>query len=177
MGVSSLRVEGLTYREAAVADCPAVAGVHVRSWRESFAGIVPQAFLDRMSVEQRTMAFAGRFSDPAYKMFVAEDALVGIVGFADCGGPRDEVPGYDAELYAIYLLPEFQGKGVGRELFRRVVDALVGDGKRSLYLMALEVSPYRSFYEKLGGRVIGSVEKEIEGIMFNVLVYGWGRID
>jgi GNAT superfamily N-acetyltransferase len=177
MGKSNSRVESLTYREATIADCPGVASVHVRSWRESFTGIVPQAFLDRMSVEQRTTAFAARFSDPAYKMYVAEDEVGGIVGFADCGEPRDDVAGYDAELFAIYLLPEYQGKGVGRELFRRVVETLIGCGKRSLYLLALEVSPYRSFYEKLGGRVSERRQKEIEGIVFNVLVYGWEKID
>ena len=49
------------FREATVADCVAVAEVHVRSWRESFAGIVPQSFMDRMSVERRAAAFAQGF--------------------------------------------------------------------------------------------------------------------
>jgi GNAT superfamily N-acetyltransferase len=153
-----------------------VARVHVRSWRESFAGIVPSAFLDKMSVEQRTKAFAGRFSEASYGMFVAEAAESRVVGFADYGEPRDDVAGYEAELYAIYLLPEYQGRGVGQELFKRVVEALVRSGKRSLYLLALEVSPYKSFYEKMGGRVVGHMSKELEGVMFDVLVYGWERI-
>lgn len=174
--MNEVRIESITYREASIADCPAVARVHVRSWRESFVGIVPQSFLDKMSVEKRTEAFAGRFSDGSYKMYVAEAAGGDIVGFADFGEARDSVEGYEAELYAIYLAPEYQGKGVGAGLFKRVVDALVRSGKRSLYLLALEVSPYRSFYEKMGGRVIGSMEKEIEGVMFNVLVYGWNDL-
>lgn len=174
--MSDPRVEGIIYREATTADCPAVAEVHVRSWRESFAGIVPQAFLDKMSVEQRAGAFAARFSDDAYRMYVAEAPGIGVVGFADCGAPRDDVGGFEAELYAIYLLPEYQGRGVGRELFGRVVEALVGSARRSMHLLALEVSPYRSFYEKLGGRVIGRRPKELEGVAFDVVVYGWDRI-
>jgi GNAT superfamily N-acetyltransferase len=169
-------LESIVYREAVVADAPAVARVHVRSWRESFDGIVPQTFLDKMSVEQRTEAFAGRFSEAGYGMYVAEAEESGVVGFADYGDPRDDVAGYEAELYAIYLLPEYQGRGVGHALFRRVVDALVGSGKRSLCLLALEVSPYKSFYEKMGGRVIEHRPKEIEGVAFDVSVYGWERI-
>ena len=53
----------VSFREATVADCVAVAEVHVRSWKESFAGIVPQSFLDRMSVEKRAAAFAELAAD------------------------------------------------------------------------------------------------------------------
>ena len=174
--MSDSRTESIIYREASVTDCPAVARVHVRSWRESFAGIVPQSFLDKMAVDQRAEAFASRFAEAAYRMFVAEVLGEGIVGFADGGEPRDEVAGYEAELYAIYLLPEYQGKGVGRKLFQQVIESLVRSGQRSVYLLALEVSPYRSFYDKLGGKVIERRQKEIEGERFHVVVYGWERI-
>ncbi|HKR00525.1 MAG TPA: GNAT family N-acetyltransferase [Pyrinomonadaceae bacterium] len=174
--MSDSRVESIIYREATVADSPAVARVHVRSWRESFAGIVPQSFLDKMSVEQRTEAFAKRFSEAFYGMYVAEAKGRGVVGFADYGEPRDDVKGYEAELFAIYLLPEYQGRGVGKELFRLITEALVKSGKNSLYLLALEVSPYRSFYEKLGGRMVEHRPKEIERVGFDVVMYGWDRI-
>ncbi|HKX28220.1 MAG TPA: GNAT family N-acetyltransferase [Blastocatellia bacterium] len=169
-------MESIVYREGSIADCPAVAAVHVRSWRESFAGIVPPSFLDRITVERRTEAFARRFSDDSYRMYVAEAAGAGLIGFADFGEPRDDLDGYEAELYAIYLLPEYQGRGVGGRLFRLVIEALVESGKRSVYLLALEVSPYRPFYEKMGGRVIESSRKELEGMVFNVLAYGWRKL-
>ncbi|HZB44911.1 MAG TPA: hypothetical protein VE360_06695, partial [Pyrinomonadaceae bacterium] len=59
--MSDLRMANVGFREATVADCAAVAEVHVRSWRESFAGIVPQSFLDGMSVERRAEAFEKGF--------------------------------------------------------------------------------------------------------------------
>jgi GNAT superfamily N-acetyltransferase len=170
------QVEKISYREATVADCSAVARVHVSSWRGSFAGIVPQSFLDNMSVENRTKAFEKRFPTPDYKMYVAEAKENGIVGFADFGAPRDSIDRYEAELYAIYLLPEFQGRGVGAELFRRGVEDLVKKGVSSMYLLALEASPFRPFYEKMGGHVIAKQQKEIEGIIFDVLVYGWDKL-
>jgi ribosomal protein S18 acetylase RimI-like enzyme len=162
-------------REATVADCAAVAEVHVRSWRESFAGVVPQTFLDKMSVERRARAFESRFSDASYRMYVAEVAGRGVVGFADFGEPREAIDGYEGELYAIYLLPEFQRRGIGERLFNRGVRFLNESGKRSLYLLALSVSPYRSFYEKMGGRVVGRKQIDLEGVMFDELVYGWER--
>ena len=166
-------VANIHYREATVADCRAVAEVHVRSWRESFADIVPQTFMDKLSVDNRTKAFEERFSERSYKMYVAEVPNRGIVGFADFGEPRESFGTYEAELYAIYLLLEFQRKGIGAKLFGLIIEALVSRGKNSMYLLALEVSPYRTFYEKMGGRVTGRKQFALEGIMFDTLVYGW----
>ncbi|HEV2705360.1 MAG TPA: GNAT family N-acetyltransferase [Pyrinomonadaceae bacterium] len=161
------------YREATAADCQAVAEVHVRSWRESYSGIVPQSFLDKMSVEQRAQAFARGFTDDSYKMYVAEVPEKGIVGFADFGELREGSGAFEAELYALYLLSEFQRKGIGEKLFRQVVEALVRRGQHSMLLLTLEVSPYRTFYEKMGGRVRGRKQIALEGLMFDALFYGW----
>ena len=148
----------------------------MRSWRESFAGVVPQAFLDQMSVEQRARAFAARFSDESYRMFVAEAEGHGVVGFADFGEPREPFGAYRGELYAIYLLPEFQRKGVGRRLFDLGVEFFLSRGISSMYLLALEASPYRKFYEKMGGRVVGRKQVELGGVSYDELIYGWDSL-
>jgi len=174
--MSSLRVGNVSFREATVADCAAVAEVHVRSWRGSFAGIVPQAFLDGMSTEKRAAAFEKGFSASFYRMFVAEAEGAGVVGFADFGEPRELAGIYEGELYAIYLLPEFQRRRIGEQLFKLGVGFLAGHGRRSMYLLALEASPYRPFYEKMGGRVVGREPSEIGGVKYVELVYGWDSI-
>ena len=109
-------------------------------------------------------------------MYVAEARGRGIVGFADFGEPRESINAYEAELYAIYLLAEFQRKGIGERLFNLGVEFLAGNGKSSMYLLALEVSPYRSFYEKMGGRIVGRKQIEIEGLMYAEVVYGWDSL-
>lgn len=174
--MSSLRIANIGFREATVADCLAVARVHVRSWQESFAGIVPQTFLDKRSIAQRAKAFEQGFGAPSYKMYVAEVPERGVVGFADFGEPRENIDSYEGELYAIYLLPEFQRKGLGGRLFNLGVEYFIRSGKSSMYLLALEVSPYRSFYEKMGGQVVGRQQVEIEGVRYDELVYGWDSL-
>ena len=166
----------ITFREATASDSLAVAKAHVRSWQESFAGIVPQPFLDKMSIEQRAEAFEKRFSDDSYKMYVAQVPGHDIVGFADFGEPREPIGTYEGELYAIYLLPEFQRKGIGGRLFHLGVEFFISRGKNSMYLLALEVSPYRTFYEKLGGQVVGKKSIVIEGLIYDELVYGWDSL-
>jgi GNAT superfamily N-acetyltransferase len=124
-----------------------------------------------MSVERRAKAFEEGFKAPSYKMYVAEVQGRGIIGFADFGEPRENADAYDSELYAVYVLPTFQRKCIGEKLFTLGVENLARSGKGSMYLLAVEVSPYRSFYEKMGGKIVGRKQIEIEGIPFDELVY------
>ncbi len=171
-----LEAEKIVYRKANVEDALAVAKVHVESWWKSFARIVPQEFLDTLTVEKREQAFRQRFDDANYKMFVAESAKDGIVGFADFGAARESDFAFEAELYAIYLLREFQGKGIGEHLFRLCQKEMVADGYGSMYLMALEVSPYKLFYERMGGEFIGKGNHFLALVEFETVIYGWKNL-
>jgi len=164
---------GVRFREATVADCEEVARVHVLAWQGSFRGIVPQAFLDRMSAVQRAEAFSTGFAGPFYRMYVAEVLGRGIVGFADFGKPRGEIEGYDGELYSIYILPEFQRRRIGQKLFKLGTEYLVENDRLSMYLLTLEASPYRGFYDKLGGHVVRQKQIHIDGLAYTELIYGW----
>jgi GNAT superfamily N-acetyltransferase len=167
----------ITFREATVTDALAVAKVHVQSWRESFAGIVPQTFLDKMSVENRAKAFETGFASDSYKMFVTETQENGIVGFADFGKTRDNQSKYEAELYAIYLLRDVQRKGIGGKLFELGVKYLVANNMNSLSLTALEISPYKRFYEKMGGHLVERKTTNLEGKGYTTVIYGWDKLD
>ena len=162
-----------TYRRATIEDVPQVARVHVLSWQQSFVGIAPQDFLDAMSVEKRTKDFSERFYEEDYRMFVAVAPDGTIAGFVDFGKARHDMPGYDTELFAIYLLPELKGKGVGAELFRYGVRDLAARGFRRMYLQALSASPYRNFYEKMGGRIIGESVYRLSAEDYETVFYGW----
>jgi 3-deoxy-manno-octulosonate cytidylyltransferase (CMP-KDO synthetase) len=163
----------INYREATIEDIPQIAVVHVRSWQKSFAGIAPQEYLDKMSVENRIEKFEKAFSQNSfYKMFVAETSAKGIVGFADFGKAPGENSS-EADLYAIYFLQEFQRKGIGGNLFRRCQKEMSANGFNSMSLDALEKSPYRKFYEKMGGRVVGAGKHKLGEIEFKTVIYRW----
>jgi ribosomal protein S18 acetylase RimI-like enzyme len=166
----------INFREATIADVLEVAKVHVQSWRESFSGIVPQTFLDKMSVENRANAFEKGFSQNFYKMFVAETKENGIVGFADFGKNRHINSQYEAELYSIYLSPDFQRKGIGSKLFDLGVQYLLSNRMYSLSLITLEISPFKSFYEKIGGHIVERGITSIEGVSYSTVVYGWDKL-
>jgi 3-deoxy-manno-octulosonate cytidylyltransferase (CMP-KDO synthetase) len=173
--VRDLIEAGIDIRQVTREDLERVAAVHVESWQRSFAGIAPDDFLNSMSVEKRLSVYSERRGEENYAMLVVEHPKVGIVGFADFGTPK--LPGnFDAQIFSFYFLPEFQRKGFGERLFRRCVSRLTRDGVRSLCLDSLEISPYRSFYDNMGGRVVGRDIHKFGNEDFETVIYGWDDI-
>lgn len=147
-------------RAARPEDARAVAEVHVASWRHTYRGLLPDDYLERLSVDDREVMWLGAFADPEPKSgaFVAEvDGR--IVGFASFGPSRDEdVPERTGEIPAIYVDPSVLGSGVGRELFEAATLALRDAGFARATLWVLEANALaRRFYEKAGWAWDGSV--------------------
>ena len=166
---------GIDIRPVTYEDLPRVAAVHVESCQRSFAGIAPDDFLNAMSVEKRLKVYSERRCEENYSMLVAEDLQAGIVGFGDFGTPT--LPGdFDAQIFSFYFLPEFQRKGLGERLFRRCAAAMAKDGVRSLCLDSLQASPYRGFYDKMGGKVAGRDSHKLGSKDFDTVIYGWDDI-
>ncbi len=170
-----------TYRRATLADADRLADVHIRVLMVAYRGIDPQDWLDSLprQLEERRTRWRERLTtQPDDPVIVAEVAPAGLVGFAVGGRARGEPPlGYDGELISIYLLPEHQRKGIGRELVRRVARALLGAGYRGLIVRVLSANPARLFYERLGARSLGVDWVNIGGQDLEETVYGWANPD
>ena len=162
----------ITFRQAVFEDLPKVADVHVRAWQGSFRGIAPDEFLDGLNIQTRTERLRKRFYRSGYSMTVAEHPNGEIAGFIDVGPPEIEV-GEGVQIYSFYLLPPFQGLGLGRKLFEYCVAGLKDKDHRSVCLDSLELSPYRRFYEKMGGKVIGRGTHKLADEDFATVIYGW----
>lgn len=165
----------ITYRKATPADAGAIARVQVNSWRDSYQGIVAQAWLDALSVEQRTEVFRERLATPGaefYEMFVAESAGEA-VGICDVGEARNPEFGCAGELYMIYLLKAQQRRGIGGGLFRTALELLVAAGRNSMYLEALAENPYRGFYDQRGGIVFTHGTLARLGYTYPTVFYKW----
>lgn len=107
----------ITIRVATADDAPGIGRVHVDSWRTTYAGIIKAETLANLSYErsaERNRTFMAQ-GEAGLHHFVAEDETGRIVGFALGDRARGEVPGFDGELYGIYLFKESHGQGLGRD--------------------------------------------------------------
>jgi GNAT superfamily N-acetyltransferase len=135
-------------RAAGPADAGRIAEVNIRSWRAAYAGIVPSAILDGMEAEPRRLTWLGRIADLGQRtLFVAE--LDGRVeGYVLSGPARDhDLPELAGEVYAIYVDPDAQGRGIGRVLLDAASNELQDAGFEPLVLWVLTANaPGRGFY-------------------------------
>lgn len=166
-----------TVRPATPADIAGIARVHVDGWRSTYRGVVPQTFLDGLSYRDRETLWRRVFAGPErHGVFVAEAGAAKIVGFADGARDRARDATYEGELLAIYLLEEFQGRGLGRELALRVVEWLIDHNIRSMRVWVLADNPACRFYEALGGNRIETKRIQIGGADLEEVAYGWTDI-
>lgn len=169
-----IEAQSIRIRKASPADVPAIAKVHVESWQRSFEGIAPIDYLNSMSVAKREVVFAERLAEPAYTMLVSETRNDGIVGFIDFSMmPASENFGHEARIFSFYFLRQFQRHGLGTELFTHCMKKIVDAGHNSVCLDTLEISPYRTFYEKMGGAVVAKDSHKLGGVEFPTIIYGW----
>ena len=166
-------------RPAAPSDAARLAHIHVTSWRETYAGLMPPDVLERMTSDamrqRREQGWLHTLSQEADCVRGAE--LDGqVIGFASGGAvrPHTVIPGdYDAELYTLYALKEAQGRGLGRLLFGAVARELHGRGFAGLALWVLAANPTRQFYIHLGGRELGHKTEDVPGGELLEVALGW----
>lgn len=147
-------------REMTEDDIDAVAAVRVRGWQSAYVGLVPQAYLDAMSVREdaaRRREFFSRGLGDVVNLVAEEPAAGGgtgpeVVGWACCGPYRDEdLPSGDAELYALYVKPERIGTGIGQALLAETLWRLTERGFPRVRLWVLQGNERaKRFYSRAG---------------------------
>ena len=145
-----------TIRLACAADAPAIAEVRVNAWRTTYRGMIPDAYLDAMKVEDSAVLWAKVLAAApnTTSTFVAEiDGRV--VGFASGIMKPEAKQGFDAELTGIYVVREAQGAGIGKRLVAAVAAAQRSHGATGMIVWVIAGNKIaRAFYQRLGGELI-----------------------
>ena len=150
-------------RKAVVDDAAEIANVHTNSWREAYKSLLPQAFLD-----ERPLYFKNRYemwkkvlSKDDDLTYVAESENSGIVGFSNGGMGRDEDKVKMGEVYAIYLLEAFQGRGIGFDLLKACFNSFKEKSINEAYLWVLKDNPTERFYQRTGGVKLDEIKDHV----------------
>jgi GNAT superfamily N-acetyltransferase len=168
-------VTAIAVRTAAAGDAPGIARVRVDSWRSTYRGLIPDAYLDAMRTDASTALWERVLTagPNTTRVFVAEHGAE-IVGFS-CGTllPQAKL-GMDSELAAVYLRRDFQRLGVGRRLVGAIVRAQCAQGATGLLTWVIAGNRgARAFYEGLGGELMVEQPFQWDGMDLMEAGYGW----
>lgn len=163
-------------RRAVVDDAERIERVRTDTWRDAYRGLVPDSILDGLGYDaSRRRAIMSAL--PPHQFALVAEVDGDVVGF--CLGGRTRTPDdpFRGEVYAIYVLPEHQARGIGRALFQAGAQELVDRGLSSMIVWVLrENAPSRRFYERMGGRHVRDEERDLEGVRITESGYGWDDI-
>ena len=124
----------------------AVSNVYEESWKYAYQGIVPQEYLD--SIPKGQWASHIEQEDRKNLVMVQDGMIIGTTGFGK--SRMIEMEGF-GEIVSLYFLPQYMGKGYGRQLLLAAVRELKKMGYDKVYLWVLEENQRaRRFYEKYG---------------------------
>ncbi|MER2048318.1 MAG: GNAT family N-acetyltransferase [Solibacillus sp.] len=144
-------------RKMHVEDIPQVQDVAKKSWNATYEGIIPFEIQEKfLKVAYNNDRMKQRLERSF--LFVAEiDSNV--VGFANFSPVNDEGK---AELGAIYLYPEYQGKGIGSALLQKGINEL--EGVEEIYINVERDNEIgKSFYDAKGFQVLKEFDDDFEG--------------
>jgi GNAT superfamily N-acetyltransferase len=147
----------ITIREANINDASAIAYVHIGSWRENYAGLVPTDYLMNLSYQQQSRLWFDALNSPSKTniIYVAVNDRDQIVGFASAGlsgSPHSQ--DYSGELFGIHLIQNYQHCGIGQQLVYEVVDHMIDLEINAMTTWVLVDDNARGFYEACGGVVV-----------------------
>ena len=150
---SLVSAQPITIRTATIEDAESIAKIHVKAWQESYKGIISQAYLDEIPLQDRLdlrkRILSEHNPDSIHLVATINDQ---IVGFCDAGPAFTESNLFHGEIYAVYLLNEYKHSGIGSTLITSAHTHLTQ--KKLLpyiaWVLKENISACR-FYEKHGG--------------------------
>jgi GNAT superfamily N-acetyltransferase len=156
-------------RVASVDDAEAVAAVHVRSWQSAYRGLIPDAYLDALSVRRRREIWSRILAEadpPRTGAFVLQEGL-DVIGFIHVAPTRDDdLPASIGEVTALYVAPSAWGVGGGRQLLDTAKASLKAAGFEAAALWVLETNlAARRFYVRQGWAPDGARKVDDRGDM------------
>lgn len=167
----------MSVRYIASRDAERVAEINVEGWQTAYRGIFPDEFLDSLDVKSRIESVKATISEYPNDGFVYEDEKQNILGFCQFGELRwveEFGEECDCEMYAIYVLSESRGQGVGKALMEAAFAKFRAQNKKSMLVNVLkENTASVDFYRSLGGVEIGDKPFVLNDISYPQITFGF----
>jgi ribosomal protein S18 acetylase RimI-like enzyme len=159
-------------RKAEPADAASIADVHHEAWQGAYAGIIPHKALTKMVNRRGSEWWASAIRRAATVLVIEIGGR--IVGYATLGKNRARELPQQGEIYELYMLPEYQGIGLGSRLFAAARQMLTAHGLKGLVVWALEENDNAlAFYSGSGGRDVAEGVEVFDSRALRKVAFVW----
>ena len=155
----------ISIRKAIPEDGLGIALVNVYTWKTTYAGLIPESFINSRIENVMKIAERNRSEIAENNNYIVATVDNTIVGFACFGKVIEEEFTYEGTIHALYVLSGFQGKGVGKMIFNACIEELKNLGCNSLIVNCLKGNKSLEFYKHMGGKIIGKREDKVKDVV------------
>ncbi len=160
-------------RAAVIEDALAIASVQYFGWQQTYHGIINQAYLDSLSIEKGFDFTKRLLASTQPVTIVMENTAGAVIGYISGGKNRVAELPCDGEIYALYVLKQYHGHGLGKQLFIEAVAQLLKRGYQSVCVFVLKDNPAVGFYKRLKPDLEVTVKASIGNEDYEELGLGW----
>lgn len=141
-------------RIASYEDCRSLALLKRIVWETTYRGIYPNEKIDKYDVDLNENKFKNMIKEQSQRLFVVlSDSK--IIGYISCGKIMRAFDKHTHDIGLLYLLKEYQGKGIGRQMFEFAKKELKNQGITEFIVSCNKYNiPAQQFYKKMGGQII-----------------------
>ena len=123
-------------------DFSAISQVYYQTWQDAYRNLIPKSFLEKLD-PQKTWHPETR-ADHTFIAVSDDQKIVGVISY---GPSRKSTYKNFGEIYSLYVLPDWQGLGIGQQLFEKALAQLKMDFE-NIYLLVLKNNiPAQKFYQ------------------------------
>ena len=125
------------------------------SWHDTYKELIPEAVQNQFLGQAYSDEMMAKRID--HSLFLVAESDSDVIGYAAAFQKEDQ-----ADLSAIYLLPDAKGNGIGTQLLEGVLGEL--DGVKEIYLEVEKGnSSGETFYEAKGFTIVDEYEDDLFG--------------
>jgi ribosomal protein S18 acetylase RimI-like enzyme len=129
-----------------------------------------------MSIERLTATWTSELRRWPRGIMVWDGDQDGLLGYGQCGRQRDRALPFKGEIFMLYVMPDAQESGIGRQLLLAMLGNLATSNYPSALVWVLRNNPARFFYERLGAKLCLHRQIPFGGRMVEALGYGWNDL-
>ena len=155
----------IDFVRAKTSDAAAISALRQKIWDTTYRGIYPDAVIDDFDYDWHQQRDLKKISDPSFTVYLIkysdEDIGYFIFRHTDSG----------VWLHSLYVLREYQHKGIGKQAFSIIKEYCT---ERGINRFACDCSPHNEnamrFYQRMGGVITktdtGHENRQEDGVIF-----------